>query len=359
MRRHHRIGMLLLFTVAARAKKPSAGGGAVPVPAAPTSDAVDEWYETALGGKGGKALLQRLKDGVAAVPGEPKLHAALGLATLSLKGKEKEGVKHLRDALALNPGFEGLHQRLALQLQERTPADRWARNEAVQLYRTGLRLNPRDDDCYFRMGQLQAQLDGKDRMGKALPTFDAKAWAKQLGAETDEVAVLWRDALRLNPAHTDAHNAMSGRLLQSSSKKRRKKAAEHARSAIELAPSHAWGYRALASAVLRADAQIDEHPMSVENASALTVETRDDALEALRSSVKLPRPPKTKKAWHADSYYELGLMLLTARRGEEAVYREALDFFRAALKLRPKDQAYQIAEKNCADHVHKIVTGQT
>ena len=56
------------------------------------------------------------------------------------------------------------------------------------------------------------------------------------------------------------------------------------------------------------------------------------------------------------SQSELGLLLLTARSAEQRIYRQALDSFRDALKLRPADGRYAIAERNCKDHLVKIMT---
>ena len=84
-----------------------------------------------------------LKSALLVSPQEAKLYAALGLSLARRKKKDdqKTGVRHMRTALELNPRFPGLHHRLASKLQERTPTDTWARNEAVALYKQGLHLS--------------------------------------------------------------------------------------------------------------------------------------------------------------------------------------------------------------------------
>ena len=105
-------------------------------------------------GKVSMAVLQELKAGLAASPRSELWHAALGIATLRSKGKDKnkakEGARHLREALSINPGFVGLHARLASELQQRTPQDAWTRNEALELYRTATRLEPADPEHYYQ-----------------------------------------------------------------------------------------------------------------------------------------------------------------------------------------------------------------
>lgn len=307
-----------------------------------------------------KSMLKELQERAAAAPQDAKLRAALGLASFRVKGKEKEGVKHLRDALSLDSGFPGLHYQLARKLQERTPADRWARNEAFALYRTSLRMNPLDDDSYFQLGRLHEQLDGKDPMGKALKKFDEDEWAKSLGKEDDEAAAAWREALKINPAHWGAHHAMSQRLAQSSVKKKRQKAREHARSAVELLPSHPTSHHQLASAGLRVRARYAVGPLTVENASALSYDARNEAMASLKKSVALNLPKAHVKDplldTRADAYYELGMLLLTGRYEQQRVYTDAHAHFKAALALRPKDDKIEIAMNNCAEHIRKIMS---
>ena len=392
-------------------------------------EATHDLYQSHLEGKVKvtKSVLKQLQERAAAAPQDAKLKAALGLASFRIKGKEKEGVRHLRDALSLDSGFPGLHYQLARKLQERTPADRWARNEAFALYRTSLRMNPLDDDSYYQLGRLHEQLDGKDQMGKALKKFKEDEWAKSLGKEDDEAAASWREALKINPAHWGAHHAMSHRLSQSSVKKKRQKAREHARTAVELLPSHPASHHTLASVGLRVGARYAAGPLSVDNCSALSYEARDAAMASLKKSVALQLPKAALRDplldTRADAYYELGMpawskwpswwrhswpprapqaafegfrlpsarvrrgpaqhipprgrglpargrprcanftafdhpgmLLLTGRYEQQRVYTDAHAHFKAALKLRPKDERVEIAMNNCAEHIRKLMS---
>ena len=57
-----------------------------------------------------------------------------------------------------------------------------------------------------------------------------------------------------------------------------------------------------------------------------------------------------------DDLVELGMLLLTGRYDQQRVYTDAHAHFKAALKLRPKDDRVEIAMNNCADHIRKIMT---
>jgi tetratricopeptide (TPR) repeat protein len=126
------------------------------------------------GAKVSREGVKALEDSVKTSP-SPKLQAALGLLTLRKNDRKKQGVRLIREALAGDPTIPGLHHRLALALQERTPADAWARNEALSLYRTSLRIDPADDGSYYQLGVLRAQLDGKDEQGKPLKQYSQAA----------------------------------------------------------------------------------------------------------------------------------------------------------------------------------------
>ena len=312
------------------------------------TESVDALLERARNSKLGYFALQKLQDAVKADPGNDQLHAALGMASLRVKEKEKDGVRHLRTALTINPGFPGLHQQLGVKLAERTPEDAWARNEALALFKTALLLNPIDGDVYFQVGKLQQQLDGKDKMGKPLPLWTTEEWAFEVGNRHDSVATQWRIALEIKPDLWSAHREMALRLIHSSVGKRRKQALRHAEQAVELAPSHAAAYYALAGTTLRQAAPIAAGPLSVDNASAALAKPRAAAIDALRRAVRMKQP---KNQAHADEYYTLGLLLLTARSNQAITYRDALTFFEAALNIRPQDERFAIAARNCRGHL--------
>lgn len=115
----------------------------------PLAGSVDELQRALSGSKAPKAsTINVLRRGLAANPRDAKLHAALGLAQARSKGKaaQKEAIKHLRATLEIEPQFAGVHRALALKLQEQThdgtaDARRWARNEAISLFKLALRLS--------------------------------------------------------------------------------------------------------------------------------------------------------------------------------------------------------------------------
>ena len=304
-------------------------------------------------GKVSKAAMRKLKEGVQISPGSDRLQAAFGLASLHVKGADKTAIRHMRTALALNPGFPGLHQRLGVKLA--LEGDTWGRNEAFALFKTALLLNPLDHESYRQVGRLHAQLDGKDRMGKPLVSSSAERWATEVGGEEDVVTVEWRKALKAKPDSWSVHRDMALRLVHSSSAKRRKAALKHAEVAVELAPTVAASYYTLAAATLRQKAPFAAGHLSLENASVVPAKPRAAAIKALRRAVLMEQ---SQRQTHADEYYQLGLLLLTARSDKEKTYTDALNFFVSARFIRPKDENIEMAERNCRQHVQRSTDEQ-
>jgi tetratricopeptide (TPR) repeat protein len=83
-------------------------------------------------------------------------HHNLALA-LAERGDTAEAERHLRDALAINPGWPISHFALA-SLEEAT--DRW--DEALQHWQAGLAGSPADPEAHFRLGLLLARLGRRD-----------------------------------------------------------------------------------------------------------------------------------------------------------------------------------------------------
>ena len=109
-------------------------------------------------------------------------------------------MRHLRRGLELKPDLPGLHRELASALQQRTPADSWARNEAIAAYAAAIRLAPSDDESYFQLGRLHGQTP--------LPTLER--FEDAVGDDAlDPTSANWRHAIRVNPKAWQAHHSLS------------------------------------------------------------------------------------------------------------------------------------------------------
>mmetsp|Transcript_35512 Transcript_35512/g.93361 ORF Transcript_35512/g.93361 Transcript_35512/m.93361 type:complete len:393 (-) Transcript_35512:106-1284(-) len=306
-------------------------------------------------GKVSKSALNKLSNKVAKVPQDATLHAALGLASLRSKATDKEGVRHLRKALELNPGFTGLHQKLATKLVERTPSDSWARNEALELYRAALRIESEDEESYYHIGVLHRQRDGKDKQGKQLEPWSPQHFAKLICSSDDEVCASWRTALRIKPDSWRALTDLSMRLSQAQKKKLRKEAVTLAARAADVAPSRAASHYLHAAAILRTAAPFPPHVLGEDTRklmAGIDADARSAALTALRRCVRLEGALPMKPPMRAMAYYQMGMLLLLARSTKMDTYTQSLDYLQTAVRMQPSVGEFQVAEKNVRLHVH-------
>lgn len=357
--------LLALLGISLAAKAPAekstttvgvgATGATTPEPDAPNLPSLYVKYlETEGGTKPTKAALQQLRDAVKASPDDSLAHAVLGLASLkhssgSKKADDKEGVRHLKEALALAPSaLTQVHPLLANALQERSRrdlTDRFSHKEALKLYQTGMRLLPRDTESYFQLGRLHALYDGKTPMGRDVEGYKHSHF---VGGEEDEVTTLWKQAAEIAPTSWRINHALSGRLTHSRKKTLRKEAVKYAEVAVEDKPQRATSHAALAAAHMRLPKPLAEGRISHEDATQLGPAARQLAIGSLRRCV---RADQQKHVSHADCYYELGMLIFTTpgkKQGEVPVHmmNEAHRHLQYALKLKPKDALFERAEKN-------------
>jgi tetratricopeptide (TPR) repeat protein len=295
-----------------------------------------------------KKTLQRLADSIHLAPSDARLYATLGIGLCGRKGATRDdkirGVRHLREALQLNPLYPDLHRTLAKTLQERTPPDRWARNEAVELYKTALRLRPDDSDIYYQLGRLHDQVP--------LPTVDE--FEDAVGSANDTVHAEWQHALQLRPDWWLLHKEMSARLCQSNDQKLRERAITHAQRAVELEPRRAELYFGLATAVLRTDAPLPAGLIGPEQAQTVRPNPRLNATGYLMDCIDVNPPPRV----YADAYHTLGMLMLTAGSGNIPTYRKAHEFIQIARKLRPSEGAFIDGDTKAAIMLERVLQQQ-
>lgn len=78
---------------------------------------------------------------------------------------------------------------------------------------------------------------------------------------------------------------------------------------------------------------------------------RAGAIDALRRAVRYDMKGGGEVV--ADAYHELGLLLMMSKKHEIDVYNEAHLMLQKALKLRPDDEAFQVAEDTCRRFIER------
>tara|TARA_B110001452_G_scaffold240030_1_gene221362 strand:+ start:315 stop:590 length:276 start_codon:yes stop_codon:yes gene_type:complete len=66
--------------------------------------------------------------------------------------------------------------------------------------------------------------------------------------------------------------------------------------------------------------------------------------------------PEVAQGANFTAFDHPGMLLLTGRYEQQRVYTDAHAHFKAALKLRPKDERVEIAMNNCAEHIRKLMS---
>ena len=275
-----------------------------------------------------------------------RLRAVFGQALAQL-GRAEEATVHLRRATELAPSNRGFHQMLASVIQA---SGAGTDKEALNSYRKGLALVPRDSNAYLNIGELYA----KRAREQAVEAFRSAAKSKGGGSKgggskgssgaddskggsagggssaisitssgssggggresAAEAVSALRSAIEIQPklaaayarlaemvAHQNGHAiaVAKGHVLPSRAKASLAEAKVHARHALSLAPNSVEGYVALARAIVGAPTsapeRICERPSasSLESATAvhqvacLSPQERGEASGMLRRALNL------------------------------------------------------------------------
>jgi Tfp pilus assembly protein PilF len=153
----------------------------------------------------------------ARVPEEARKEYERGSASLA-KGKDGEGITHLRRAVELYPDFFAAHMLLA---SAHTKAARW--DEAEEALARAARIDPRSSAALVSLGEVRRRLkkytDAEESLATALK-LDDESWQGHLALgrvylDTDQLkkaAPHIGRALQLKPDFADAH-LLAGNIL--------------------------------------------------------------------------------------------------------------------------------------------------
>ena len=131
-------------------------------------------------------------------------HYALGFA-LERRGKANEAIEHYRTSLKISPQQIDVHYNLALALASRGDLE-----EAVEQYREVLRIDPNDYQAYNNLGNLFYKSE-----------------------KLDDAIQCYEQAIRIKPGHALAHNNLGAALIR---KGMIPEAVQHFREAQRLQP---------------------------------------------------------------------------------------------------------------------------
>ena len=145
------------------------------------------------------------------------MHNNLGFA-LTARGRADEAIKHFKEALRLNPDFEGANINLGLALLSQGKFD-----ECIDYYQEVLYVNPGYARVHNNLGAVLL------RLGKI-----------------EEAMVHFRKAVALKPDYADAHNSLGAALV---SKGENEKAIAHLQEALRLKPDFSLAQRNLSKAL--------------------------------------------------------------------------------------------------------------
>jgi tetratricopeptide (TPR) repeat protein len=164
-----------------------------------------------------KNSLMLFKHAVEVTDNNYLMHNNLGFA-LTARGRTDEAIKHFKEALRLNPDFEGAKINLGLALLTQGKFD-----ECIDYYQEVLRVNPGYARVHNNLGAVLW------RLGKI-----------------EEAAVHFRKAVALKPDYADAHNSLGAALL---SQGKNENAIAHLQEALRLKPDFFLAQRNLSKAL--------------------------------------------------------------------------------------------------------------
>jgi len=246
------------------------------------------------------------KDCVEKSPGLARPRNNLGLA-LAKQGRDKEAIKHYREALRIDPGSEKAHNNLGLSLESQGRLE-----EAVRHYVEALRMRP---DYFVAHNNLGSALKSQGRLEEAIGHYKEAIKIRphyskahnNLGnalaslGKLEEALEHYADAFRIKPDFADAHNNLANALA---SLGKLEEAISHYNEALRIEPNFAGAHFNLGN-VCRTQGKPEE--AIAHFAEALRIEPDD-----------------------AKAHNNLGTLL--ARQGKLA---EAIAHFTEALRIEP------------------------
>jgi Flp pilus assembly protein TadD len=201
-------------------------------------------------------------------------HYNLAIA-LSQEKRDEEAIYHFKEALKIEPYYEGAYRNLGRLLAKKGKLD-----EAISYYREAVKINPRDSKSHQKLGILYVQK-----------------------GEREEAFYHFQEALSINPNDAKSHNDL-GIILGQEGKL--EAAVTHFQEAIRIEPGYAEAYVNLGVALNR-------------------LGRPKEAISSYDKALKL-NPDD------ANAHFNLGVAL-----AQQGSLKEAVFHFREVLRINPED----------------------
>jgi serine/threonine-protein kinase len=212
-----RVPLILLFAARCRDKNVDPSDM---MKAAHRTQPADFWLNLRLGWDAydRKRYFEAIRFSTAAVALRPDAaisHNILGLSLIHVEGRLDEGIKHLREALRLDPAAYPVRRNLALALTNDPRADDKLHAEAIEHARFALRTEPNAAALH---AMLALNLEALRKKDEALAEYRraAECDGRNLGVQkelrafflrhgrAEEAMTAWKDALAFDPPEHDA-----------------------------------------------------------------------------------------------------------------------------------------------------------
>ncbi|MFO0845062.1 MAG: tetratricopeptide repeat protein [Gemmataceae bacterium] len=297
------------------------------------------------------AALACQRRAVEVAPGDSASHNNLGLH-LHDRGQLSEAIACYRKAVELDPANANAHSNLGNVLNTQGKLD-----EAAACYRRAIEVDPDSAGAHNGLGGVLAK---RGKLDEAVAEF-RKATAADpahrsghqnlgqalaLKGDLDGAVAAFRKALDLNPKYAEAHYQLASVLERRGD---REGAVASYRKAVEAGPKHVRAHNALGVALsyqgkfaeaepcFRKVLELNpKYPAAHLNLGNVLVKQGrwDEGVGYLRRAIELD--PKNPLVFH-----ELAGHLLSAAEPTRRRPREALELARRAVKLRPRDWAFE------------------
>ncbi|MGE5215380.1 MAG: tetratricopeptide repeat protein [Chloroflexota bacterium] len=189
------------------------------------------------------------RDSIAKSPGKPRPQSNLGYVLMA-RGQLNQAIEHFRTALRLNPAYEPAYNNLGYAFSTMGRAD-----EAIEQFRKVLTLNPTNVDAHYNLGAALAKKGLSDQAVKEyvlalrLKPDDIGA-RNNLGIEydklglVDEAIVEYQKVLALDPEYVEALYNLGVAFQQ---KRLFDQAVKQYQTALKLNPKYAEAHNNLAA----------------------------------------------------------------------------------------------------------------